>query len=119
MSDAARRVLTDEGRARIQDARTRGEVCALCGRELAADEAIWIERVAVNPTGSIRWLAPLGRECATSAFVRETEGKDPESCVACGRGMYSQSPDPRRAEVLCSRRCAARRQKARQAGKRA
>ena len=47
MSDAERRPLTEEERARLHEARYRGGLCAACGRALAESEAVRIERFAV------------------------------------------------------------------------
>ncbi len=113
MTDDARRALTEEERARLQAARHLGGACGRCGRALAADEPVWIEPVPVDPAGAIRWLAPLGGECASRAFLRETAGKAPEPCAACGRGVYWGSAGRRRLAATCSRRCAARWWKAR------
>ncbi len=117
MRDQAQRPLTEDERARIHAARSAGGLCAGCGRALAAGEPVWIELVVVNPAGAIRWLAPLGRECASPVFLRETEGRGAVPCAACDRGVYSRSADPRRVATVCSRRCAARWQKARRKGR--
>lgn len=43
MTDDAQRPLTEEERARIQEARRSGGLCARCGRTLGADEPVWLE----------------------------------------------------------------------------
>ncbi len=109
MTDA-RRVLTEEERARIQEAKRNGRLCALCGRALAEGETIWLEWIAIHGEygGVSRWLAPVGAECASPAFRTATEREQPEPCAGCGRGVYYHSTSPRRRVVLCSRRCAGR-----------
>ena len=105
MTDDAPRVLTEEERARAQAARARGGMCALCGRALAPDEPVWIERVGAYGDGGAYWRVPVGRECASPAFVSEPEGAAPAPCVGCGRPVYSRSTHPRQRVAACSRRC--------------
>ena len=113
MTDDARRALTNEARDRVQEARRRGGMCGLCGRALAADEPVWIERLPVYGAGSPRWWAPLGGECASPAFRAEVAGTAPAPCVSCGRGVYYRSAHPRRRLAFCSRRCEDRHHNAR------
>ena len=104
-------------RARLQTARRYGGTCANCDRVLAEGEPVWMERLEV---GDVRpadfYRAPVGRECASPAFVRETEGRAPEPCASCGRGVYYAHADARRTLVLCSRRCRNHRDNARRKG---
>ena len=117
MTDDARRVLTEEERARVRLARPYGLVCGSCGAPLAEGEPVWIQRLGVGPTsggrGAIYWRAPVCESCAAPSFRAQTEGADPEPCAACGRGVYYQSTHPRRRFVLCSKRCGGRYQVAR------
>ena len=108
MTDDAPRVLTEEERARAQAARARGGMCALCGRALAPDEPVWIERVGAYGDGGAYWRVPVGRECASPAFVSETEGTTPAPCDDCGRGVYARYAHPQSRAVTCSRRCRSR-----------
>ena len=102
-------------RALIYAARARGELCAGCGRALAADEPVWIERFVTGmmaagrrrPSPS-RTQAPVGAECASAAFRAATEGTEPERCAGCGRGVYYPVADTRRRTPTCSKRCSAR-----------
>ena len=117
--------LTEEERARIQAARNRGEICALCGRALVAGETLWHQRVltAFGYSNSRRpsrmrrsvpvyWQAPVGRECASADTLRETEGRPPATCAGCGRPFYP-SPHVARRPASCSRRCDDRHRRAR------
>ena len=105
MSDDAPRPLTEEERARIFEARYDGGLCGRCGRRLVVGETVWKERVDVDATGgNLRWV-PVGAECASPAFRAETEGKEPEGCVGCGRGVYDRTPHALRRRVYCSYRC--------------
>ncbi len=108
MSNDARRTVTEEERARIHAARAWGRMCALCGRELATDETVWLENVDVGRVCGAKarsWQAPVGRECASPETVRETEDEEPEPCAGCGRGVLGRAPTVRRQVVACSTRC--------------
>ena len=80
MDRDARRVLTEEARTRLFAARHAGGLCAGCGRALAADEPVWWARFALR--GAYGWISyqsgPVGRECASPAFLQETAGQEPE-----------------------------------------
>ena len=102
-------------RALIYAARARGELCAGCGRALAADEPVWIERFVTGLAAPQRrrlspshTQAPAGAECASATFRAATEGTEPERCAGCGRGVYYRVADTRRRTPTCSRRCSAR-----------
>jgi len=109
MSDAARRPLTEEERARIQAAKARGETCAGCGRALVEGETVWFEQFAIHGEyGELSyWWAPVGAECAAPETVRATCRAEPASCVGCGRGVFNQPTHPLRRATSCSRRCRA------------
>jgi hypothetical protein len=98
------RATADRGRA-FRAARTRGGLCAGCGRTLAEGEPVWLEhrRVPDDPEAVLR--APVGRECAAPAFLARTEGQDAERCASCGRGVYYDSANAGRGRALCSKRC--------------
>ncbi len=115
MTDDPRRVLTEEERARIQEAKRSGRLCALCGRGIDEGETVWLEWIAIHGEygGVSRWRAPVGAECASPAFRTATEGEQPERCAGCGRGVYYRTADPRRRRATCSKRCADRYQVAR------
>ena len=112
MSDDARRPLTEEERARIFEARRNGGLCGLCGRVLAADEPVWMERLVTDTWGwrrsPIYSLTPVGAECVSAAFRAATQGADPEPCITCARGVYYRTADARRRWAACSRRCRSR-----------
>ncbi len=110
MTDDARRVLAEEGRARIHAARRYGGSCALCGRPLAQGETIWMERAAIYGEGAgvVHWRVPVGGECTSPELGRETERSEPERCAACGRGGHRQASTSRGWPELCSTRCASR-----------
>ena len=108
MSRAARRLLTEEDRARIQAARNRGGLCAGCSRALEPGETVWLETVdggRFYGGKSISWRAPVGRECATPETLQATEGQAPAPCAGCGRGVLGRAPSRSRTLVVCSRRC--------------
>ncbi len=123
MTDVARRLgrvmlnMDDEQevrRARAQAAKRYGGTCANCGRALADEEPIWLERLEVR--GAWRadfYRAPVGRECASPASVRGSDGLAPEPCLGCGRGVYFATTGRRHGEPFCSRRCRTRRDGAR------
>ena len=95
-------------RARLNAARSRGGLCAGCGRALADGEPVWWASSLLSGAYgrlSRRW-GPVGKECAPPDVVRETEGTAPERCVGCGRGVYYQLVHRRRRWATCSNRCA-------------
>jgi hypothetical protein len=107
MSGDARRVLGQADVARLFAARSMGGTCAACGRALAGDEPIWMERLDIVDAGRRvgSYRAPVGRECASPELVRESETA---ACLSCGRGIhYGPTPRPRDL-VLCSKRCCGR-----------
>ena len=113
-------VTTDEERERFHLARRRGGTCAACGRTLAPDEPVWVERFAIGPVGhgrTGRAYGAVGAECASSESRHRAQARESERCAGCGRSMYYRVADPRRRQALCSRTCAnlasaARRRKA-------
>ena len=107
MTDDARRPLSEDERARIHAARRDGGMCTACGRPRAEGEAVWMDRVVVRGEyGDVaHWRVPVGAECVSPEFRRETEGKEPEPCVGCGRGVYYQAAPGRQRRALCSRVC--------------
>ena len=113
-------VSDDEERRRVVvlAAKRRGDVCAGCGRGLAADEPVWIVRVDVRGALRAPWSAPVGRECVPPELVRATEGRAPEPCLGCGRAIRYGVTSSRRRLALCSKRCAGRYQHARARGAR-
>ena len=107
MTDEARRPMTAEERARIHAARSRGGLCAACGRELVDGETVWIERLMVRGEyGDVSyWHVPVGAECIAAETVSATCKLEPERCVGCGRGVYYRASSGRRRRTLCSRAC--------------
>jgi hypothetical protein len=107
VSDDVRRVTTEAQRERFHLARRRGGQCVACGRALSADETVYIERFEVGPVAGrgTTALAAVGVECASPGFVDEMQGREPERCAGCGRGVYYRRPSTRRRQALCSRAC--------------
>ena len=119
MRDAPRRLTTDEERERFATATSRGGFCAACGRVLADDEAIYIEKIGIDLkplTGpGADWFrktvyrdAPLGAECASPAFLARTAGREPERCEGCDRPVYYAKKRAGRLRAMCSKRCQSR-----------
>ena len=106
----------EQHRARVLAARRTGTLCAGCGRALAADEPVWLERL---PVGGTYRRAPVGAECASPAFLRATDGLSPLPCAHCGRGVYYRDGawSSIRRRALCSRVCDSRYHTARRRGK--
>ena len=116
MNDGPRRLTTDEQRARFYAARDRGGLCAACGRALDDGEPVYIERVLLDRKplaaagagwrrGTVRRDAPLGAECASSAFLARTRGREPERCAGCGRPVHYAVAREGRYRATCSHRC--------------
>jgi hypothetical protein len=128
MSDDPRRLTTEEERERVRAARRRGSLCARCGKMLAADEPVYVERVAVilkpftaastrSSQRTVHWDMPVGVECAAPEFVRRTEGRAPERCAGCGRPVYYTVQRAGRRRAVCSQVCRSRADNARRAAK--
>ena len=117
MTSDARRVLGQAVVASVFAARSKGGMCANCGRALTATEPIWVERLDVVDAGRRvgSYRGPVGRECASEGALREAAGRASEPCVGCGRGVYYRRGGPGRRPrwVTCSKRCADRYQAAR------
>jgi hypothetical protein len=122
MSDGVRQITTEEQREQLHDARNRGGRCAACGRDLADDETVYIEKFMVDTrklvdrgrTGTASSAqGPVGIECASSELLEEAEGKTPERCAGCGRPVVYGAASARRQRALCSKRCSGRAVKAR------
>lgn len=108
---------TDDRIELLQLARHEGDLCAWCGREIPADETVYVERFRVGTRrirlhGPIRHrgiaLAPVGRECASERLLQLSDRHEPERCASCGRGVVYDRVEPMRKVALCSRRCASR-----------
>ena len=74
MSYAAYQLRTEDGRERFHAARRVGGLCAACGRGLAPDETVYVERFAV---GTAYAYGPVGVECASAELL---------DAVACTTG---------------------------------
>ena len=86
-------------------------MCAVCGGPLPRGGPVWVERrvVSTGLGGQTWWWAPVGAECVSTDFRRETAGKEPERGAGCGRGMYYPARSPgRRRSASCSKHCAVR-----------
>jgi hypothetical protein len=116
MSDDLRRVSTLEERDRFNAARSRGGLCAACGRTLGEDETVYIEQMLLDRTGfgppGVQWSqtiayrdAPLGAECASPGLVARMREREPEQCGGCGRPMYYAQERAGRQQAVCSKRC--------------
>jgi hypothetical protein len=110
MNDDRRQLTTEEQREQFHLARRRGGQCAGCGRALSTDETVYVERFKIGP--SFGWgvtaTALVGAECASSEFIEAMEGREPERCAGCGRGVYYRASRVRRRQALCSRACRAK-----------
>ena len=114
MGDHPPRLVTDEQRERAHVARRRGGLCAWCGRTLGAGEPVHWEHFIVDIHQSVEGRtshyvttleAPVGRECASPAFLREVASHEPGRCAECGRGVYYRVVRRRRRRVACSWLC--------------
>jgi len=116
MSDGRRHLTTDEERARFAVATTQGGICVGCGRELGADDAVYVEPVAVDlkpltapgagwDRKTVYRDAPLGWECASPAFLARMAGRESERCAGCDRPVYYAKERAQRLRTTCSKRC--------------
>ena len=112
MSDPPLWARTDEQNRRLQAAKTYGDRCAACGRQLDPGETVYWERFAVGEkrhtrTGGVRCRSladgPVGVECASPELLERFAGHDPELCAGCGRGVHYSRADPNRRRVTYSR----------------
>jgi hypothetical protein len=117
VSDDPRRLTTFEQRDRLQTARKRGGLCAVCGRSLGDGKPVYWEQLVVDIERSVEgrtsryWTtlkAPVGRECASPEILEETKGQEPERCAGCGRPVYYRPNRPNRRRALCSKYCGPR-----------
>jgi hypothetical protein len=110
VSDEVRRLTTDEQRERFHRARRTGGLCAACGRSLGDDETVFVEPLLIGPADgpATRSYGAVGIECASSELRYDVQGREPERCAGCGRGVYYRVASARRQWVSCSRRCANR-----------
>jgi hypothetical protein len=117
VNDALRRLETEEQAERFYRARRRGGQCAACGRELAKDEPVFIERFEdARGRWNTRATGPVGAECASTWLRRDAMDREPEHCAGCLRPMYYGVDHARRGRALCSQGCRHRALKRRQAG---
>jgi hypothetical protein len=114
VSDDALRVTTEEQRDRLHRGRRAGGICGACGRTLGDDETIYWERFFIDIVRSAehglgRYVttleAPVGVECVSPGILKEMEGREPDRCAECGRGVQYQVPRSRRHRVACSWIC--------------
>ena len=104
--DERRRVLTEEQAERLYRARRHGGLCAACGRDLAADETVYIERFEdARGRRTSQLVGPVGVECSSDALRRAAPRRDPEWCAACGRPMYDRVGHTARTRAVCSQQC--------------
>ena len=106
MSDDRRWLRTEEDVERFYRARRRGGECAACGRDLAKDEPIFIERFQdVRGQRTNRMQGPVGFECASTELRLAVLGRTPEQCAGCSRPVYYGVDSKRRRQALCSQDC--------------
>jgi hypothetical protein len=116
VSDDVRRVTTREEHDRFNAARSRGGLCAACGRALDPGETVYVEQMMIDLTalasprvqwfrGGVRRDAPLGIECASRKFVARTAGRTPERCKRCDRPVYYAKERAGRQQAACSEHC--------------
>jgi len=117
MNDALRRLGTEEQVERFYRARRQGGMCAACGRALADDEAVYIERFTdARGRWTNRAIGPMGAECASTQLRQDTTNREPERCAGCLRPMYYGVESTLRRRALCSQACRHRAVKRWQAG---
>jgi hypothetical protein len=114
VSDDPRRLTTEEQRERLHRGRRAGGMCGVCGRTLGDVEPVYWERFVIDLDWSAerdlgRYVttleAPVGVECASPDFLKETEGREPGRCADCGRGVFYRVPRSIRRRVACSWLC--------------
>jgi hypothetical protein len=99
------RIVTEAQRERLHAARNQGGQCAGCGRALAADETVYIERFTVVEVSPSYVHAPVGVECASPELLQKAKDDEPERCAGCGRPVYYRVMRRGRHRALCSRPC--------------
>ena len=100
----------EERRARFLRAKGEGGICGACGRALVAGETVWWERLELDPDRVLvrsAWWVPVGAECASPSSRAQAEGRSPEHCLGCGRGVVRARSGWVRL-ALCSRICSRR-----------
>jgi hypothetical protein len=107
-------VTTEKQRDLLHRGRRAGGMCGACGRTFGSDETVYWEVILIDimqtaegrPSGYRTTLeAPVGRECVSSDFLAEMEGRQPERCAECGRGVFYRVSRVRRHRVACSWIC--------------
>jgi hypothetical protein len=115
VSVAERWARTQDQVDRMHEARIQGGLCAWCGRNLHPDETVYVERFLVGTKQLLRpgaarhrtsTHAPVGVECASQELLDQMNGRTPEPCTSCGRGVFYRRRQPTRQQASCSRRCA-------------
>ena len=107
------RLTTEAQRQQFERARDRGDGCAACGRDIGDQETVYIEpfldeRTFARRVGRFSRSASVGIECASTEILEGAQGRVPERCAWCGRGVYYRLANPRRRRAVCSRWCARR-----------
>jgi hypothetical protein len=109
------RTLTAEMRLRLAEAKTHGGLCVWCGRTLADDEAVHLERFlvemrkvrATDARPSPTYVtAPIGIECLPPESLHDGRWLPIEPCAGCDRPVYHRARRANRRQSLCSRKCA-------------
>ena len=108
MNGGSLEVTTEAQRERLHRARSQGGLCAACGRVLAAEETVYVERFLIEAPRPSYAEAPVGVECASPELLRQAAEQDPEQCAGCGRPVYYRVPRRTRRRALCARPCANR-----------
>jgi hypothetical protein len=107
LSEDVRHLTTEEERARLYAARSRGGICSICGRALRAGEPVYWERFTVGKIGGYTTYpqAPVGAECVSQWILEEKEHEAPAPCAGCARPVYYSLASAARRRAVCSARC--------------
>jgi len=105
-SDERRRVMTEDQAERLYRARRHGGLCAACGRNLATDETVYIERFEDDRGRRVSYLVgPVGVECISDGLRRATKRQDPAWCAGCERPVYYHVGHTVGKQAMCSQQC--------------
>jgi hypothetical protein len=89
----------------VWEADRRGKICALCGKELPAEEIIYRFRVSVPQGGG--FYGKYEQQAPVCAACRPDYGEwsTPTPCAGCGRLMAYRLGTVGKVPIACSRKC--------------